>query len=615
MFSSRIIPPNVNLVSPNPAIEWDRFKLRVPLEPTPLIPRHFSGVPLVSMMSSGIGGVNGHVVVEGPPLKCATLNEAPQIADGPVLLVSGGLSPRSTLSISASLEREVLDAPKTDLALLSTLYGRRARQMTWRSFAIVQPDRSFAVPFTPPIFNQRTKLPIVFVFSGQGPQHLESASLVFFLPLTTECSPVGKQLFQALPCFRDCILRLDDVYRRCTGDSLLETTGLFSNETPNSEPLSEIWPISITLPALAMVQIALCDVLKDLGIVPDIVIGHSAGETTLLYACGAASAEMAMELAIARGQAMHITDEGSMAAVSCTAEEAEDILQTVHEGLYGVLEVACFNATDSITLAGDGHLIDRAVEVAQSRGFFARRLRTRVGVHSKLMESCKDIYLRSVSDVFSHFPTGSGHKPRIPVFSTLTGTLHDDAFTADYFWDQTRSPVRFNEALLSLLRSSPRATFVEIGPHPVLSGYINSSAAESLVLCPMRRAKIPTIHHEIQTYLQCIGQLVVAGYTTVDFRKLNGLRFIPHGTVSIAPYPFQRKDIPYYAETSAIVKRQMASRNGPLNSPFLHISTQTHQSISQHVIQGEPIMPAAGFLEMVRKFCREYDLDLFPLGI
>ncbi|KAF7373671.1 Reducing polyketide synthase FUB1 [Mycena sanguinolenta] len=588
MFSYGIIPPNVNMIKPNPAIEWDRYRLRVPLEPTPLAPRHPSGAALVSMMSSGIGGVNGHAVIEGPPAQpvSSELYDPREGTTVPVLLVAGGLSPRSASSISATLEEELLNAPGIDLPLLSTIYGRRARQMTWRSFAIVLPDRSITVPFVPPVLNQRTKRPIAFVFSGQGPQHFH----------------MGRQLFQALPLFKDCIMRLDGIYRRRTGSSLIEMTGLFTNHSSRAEQLPIIWPISITLPALTMVQIALCDVLRDIGIVPDIVIGHSAGETALLYACGAAPAEMVMELAIARGQAMALADEGSMAAVSCTAGEAENIVQTVNAELCGILQVACYNATDSFTLVGHNHLIERAIDVAETRGFFARKLRTRVGVHSSLMDSCRDVYVKLVSEVFSRFPTASGYTPQIPVFSGLTGDLYDQAFTPDYFWHQTRLPVRFEEALSSLLRHSPLAMFLEIGPHPVLSAYISHAAADSPVLCPMRRFKVLSVHDEMQTYLKFVGQLVVLGSTAVDFRRLNELKDILYGILPIKPYPFQRKDIPYYPETSAIVKRQMASRNGPLNSPFLHISAQTHPSLSQHIIQGEPIMPAAGFLEMAFEF-------------
>ena len=101
IFENKMIPPNVNLVNPNPKIRWDEYRLKVALEPTPLTSQSGTRRLMVSMASSGIGGSNGHVVLESPP---------PQDTDhslikynSPILFIVGGLSPRATQSISASL--------------------------------------------------------------------------------------------------------------------------------------------------------------------------------------------------------------------------------------------------------------------------------------------------------------------------------------------------------------------------------------------------------------------------------------------------------------------------------------------------------------------------------
>ena len=54
----------------------------------------------------------------------------------------------------------------------------------------------------------------------------------------------------------------------------------------------------------------------------------------------------------------------------------------------------------------------------------------------------------------------------------------------------------------------------------------------------------------------------------------------------------------YFPSLEIIRHRQ--NRNGPLNYPQLKINSQTHPALAEHVIKGEPIMPAAGFIEMVR---------------
>lgn len=177
ILESGVIPPNVNLTKFNPEIHWEEYNLRVPTEATPLPNHQPAGKPsLISMSSSGIGGSNGHVVLEGPPIM--ELAVAP--FNAPTLLVAAGLSPRSAAATADDIVALVNDVNGKEkgtnekVPALSTLYGRRSRQMTWRSFAVVTPGQT-SVTFPAPTFSSRTKPPVVFVFSGQGPQHIQSA--------------------------------------------------------------------------------------------------------------------------------------------------------------------------------------------------------------------------------------------------------------------------------------------------------------------------------------------------------------------------------------------------------------------------------------------------------
>ena len=171
-----MIPPNVNLKKLNPAIKWDEFKLRVPLEPTPLSPR--SGDKLmIALASSGIGGANGHVVVESPP---EANNKVSRLRETPVLLIASGLSSRSSVTISQSIADLALRDAEM-LADISIELGRRSRQMSWRSYAVFDPRSSGTPKFTVPVLKPLDKRPIVFVFSGQGPQYGDSKN--FSVPL------------------------------------------------------------------------------------------------------------------------------------------------------------------------------------------------------------------------------------------------------------------------------------------------------------------------------------------------------------------------------------------------------------------------------------------------
>ena len=175
----RVIPPNVNFRTPNPAIEWDKYRLRVPVEPEPLRAQAPNGIPLIAMTSSGIGGANGHAVIEGAPalLTPNMFWRADAKKSVPVLLVAGGLSPRSATAVGEALAH-VIAGDHQDASLapgLAQTFGRRARSMTWRAFAVASGDGgSRALTFSKPVLTPKARPPIVFVFSGQGTQHYQS---------------------------------------------------------------------------------------------------------------------------------------------------------------------------------------------------------------------------------------------------------------------------------------------------------------------------------------------------------------------------------------------------------------------------------------------------------
>ncbi|KAJ7656557.1 hypothetical protein B0H17DRAFT_1265163 [Mycena rosella] len=527
IFTHNVIPPNVNIERLNPAIKWHDYNLRAPTSPTTLQP--VSGKTLLSMASSGIGGFNGHVVLEAPPLACASncRCKLPQHPNGPVLFMAAGLSPRSASTIADQLSYVLRKAlPASEHAALPTVLGRRSKQMNWRSYAVASMVPQTPLQFSSPQFSARDTNPVVFVFSGQGPQY----------------EGMGRELF-AYP-----------------------GTG------------STAWPISLTLPTMAMFQIALFDLFIHLGVRPDIVLGHSTGETPLLYASGAASKQMSMELAIIRGQG-----DGTMAVLSCSPEHAQRLLEQYKvSNPTSVVELACFNSPSGAAIAGQDLAIDGVLDLARSAGTFGRKIRTRVPFHSSMMEACQDRYLEQVRDLFARH--AGSYVPKIPTYSTLTGELFRGPFTADYFWENTRYEVRFAQTIKTLHGPS---SFIEISPHPVLSSYL-SDMVQSPVLSPVHRPKKGSIrsteHYDI---LVCLGKLTSAGHN-----------YCMMSNVGLPAYPFLKKRFPLYPDS----EKRLNPHHGPVNHPYLKVNTDTHPTLAEHIIRGEPVWPAAGFLEMAMEF-------------
>lgn len=402
---------------------------------------------------------------------------------------------------------------------------------------------------------------------------------------------VGRELFANFSVFRDSILEMDSVVKRVTNKSMIKDFGLFGS-TSCSFKFPDIWSSSLTLPAIAMFQMALFDLLVYFGVSPDIVIGHSAGETAVLYASGAAPQAMAIELAVIRGQIFSTleTAGGTMAALSCTAEDAERLLaQQRCTNPESIVELACLNSLSAVAISGQDASIDLILSLAQREGIFGRKIRTHVPIHSSMMDACHDQYLAEVRGLFRRYP--GPHLPKIRTYSTLTGNLFPGPFDPEYFWMNTRSQVLFAPAVQSIDQTS---TFVEVAPHPVLSSYLSDMvSSSSTVLSSARRPKKDGTNTEHCDILELLGRLTVAGHNSVDFTLLNGSA--SDSKVVLPAYPFLKRPFPLYPEDASHIYH-----HGPINRSHLKLNRDTHPTLAEHVIRGEPIWPAAGFLEMVR---------------
>ncbi|KAK7042708.1 polyketide synthase [Favolaschia claudopus] len=581
MFKHGFIPPTVNFSDPNPNIEWDAFHVNIPAHPTPLRCRSASERSIISLSSFALGGATGHVVLQAPPPNHNTDASGP--ASTPVLFLVGGLSSSVVDEISQRI-MEIAATDATELTLAAVTLARRARQLPWRKFFLVPaPPHRSTMPTSTLI--PRDTSPLVFVFSGQGPQHLE----------------MGRELFAHLPVFRRTVLELDDIYRRVQGVSLIASTGLFEHRSaPGLQLPDSAWPVRYTLPAIAIVQIALVDLLNSVGIRPDMMLGHSAGETVALYASGAGPKEMAMEIAIARGEAMSLVESGNvgMAVLACNSTRASELISVILSKTGDLPEVSCYNAPEAVTVSGTACVLDDLITLAKREGIFAQRLRTMVPVHSSFMESIHDKYLAKMEDIFARYP--GSHVPKIPVYSTCRSKLLVESFTPSYFWDNCRNPVQFSNVISHLLPSSP--IFVEISCHPVLSSYISShSIADNHVMCPMRRPSArkapPSSHAEVETFLTTLGSLSLLGVNSLDFSGIYGSsdfkpEFIEH--------PLQSRDIPPPKTfTPSRSPEAQRPRNGPLSGSGISINKRSYPSLSEYVVNGKSVLPVTVFIELL----------------
>ncbi len=577
------IPGNVHFQSPNPQIDFDGLNLRVPItaEPWPVGP---AGRRLAGVNSFGFGGTNAHAILTDPP--APDHHSVPAGHPGFHLLPVSARSPESLTALVVGWADRSEDN-ETSVADLAYTAGVRRSHHPYRlavvsdTFSNLGRDlRSHIDRDTPPtVIANRIPIggppPVVFVFTGMGPQWWA----------------MGRQLLTAEPIYRAMVEECDRLLRPLTGWSLVD-------ELLADEAKSRINEAFIAQPAIFAVQVGLAAVWAAWGVRPDAVVGHSVGEVAAAYVSGALSLEDAIRVVFHRSRLQDRTrGQGGMLAVGLPVAEVETLLPP--DGV----SVAAVNSPRSVTLAGDPDGLERIRLALTGGGTFCRLLNVDVPYHSPLMGPLREELITSLKGI-------EPQTPATPLFSTVTGGRIDGPIVGShYWWRNVREPVRFAEAVESLIATLD-PVFVEIGPHPVLAQSIKECAADRpvTVISSLNRKE-----DDRKALLMSLGKLYVLG------RPIHWPGLHPRGgmLVSLPPYPWNRQrhwlespegqrvrlGLSTELDTGVSSDHPLLGREVQLAGIGVRVFQTTvapdrPEFLVDHCVNGNIVFPAAGFLEM-----------------
>jgi acyl transferase domain-containing protein len=507
----RVVPATLHLRRLNPAINLHDTRLELPTTAVPW--PNGDGPRYAAVSSFSLGGTNAHIVLGEAEPQAAT-GALPSSAGELILPLSARDEPglRRVASRWAAALRASADDPVAARDLCYTAGARRTHHdfrlaVTGASATAVADCLDGVVRSEPRGGLQVGRADgrrkgLAFLFSGYG----------------SEWVGMGRNLRTREPAFRDSLSRCDEVIRRAAGWSLLD-------ELLADPPHSRLDRADVGLPALTAVQVALTELWGSWGVVPDAVLGHSAGEVAAAYAAGAFDLEDALRIALVLGRALQaVVGRGYMAAVDLSPEDAERFLAEFEPRV----TVAAVNTPRASVLSGDAAAMDRVTADLARRGVGCRRLPYSGGFHSPVM----DEVLGPVTTALAGL---TAHPARCPILSSTRGGLADPDLGPAYWAGHLRHCVRFADAMGKLIRDGYRL-FVEIAPHAILSGHaaraLADAGADGLVSAGLRRGGV-----EHTLLLQDLGRLYVAGWP-VEWTGLypDGARVVPAPT-----YPWQRE--------------------------------------------------------------------------
>jgi acyl transferase domain-containing protein len=147
----------------------------------------------------------------------------------------------------------------------------------------------------------------------------------------------------------------------------------------------------VAQPANFAIQIALAEQLKQFGIRPDAVIGHSAGEVAAHYLAGVLTFEQAIQVIYHRSRLQQRTSGlGRMLAVGLSAESfMQKIDAQTRDAIGRRVSIAAINGPSTVTVAGDGDVLDDIARQLDELEIFNRFLNGKVPYHTHYMDTIK----------------------------------------------------------------------------------------------------------------------------------------------------------------------------------------------------------------------------------
>lgn len=319
---------------------------------------------------------------------------------------------------------------------------------------------------------------VALLFSGQGSQRIGMA----------------RQLFLAFPQLRRWLERYP-AYAE-----VLFPPAAF-DEQQVSLQRAQMKDTRFAQPLLGVVDYGIAQLWRRLGLLPDMVAGHSYGELPALCFAGAFDESQLIPLSEQRAAAILDgvgDDKGMMLAVQAR-REAFEAMANETMGVYAVNH----NSPEQWVLAGGTEAILTAAGRLKAAGIPCKPLEVACAFHSPLIAASESAFRTTLQDV--PFDT-----PGIPVWSNTTAKPYPQApdEIKNRLAEHLVKPVRFADELADLYAAGARV-FIESGPGKVLSDLCRTTLG----------ADVKTIHSEdrsrdgITQLLSAVAQFLATGRT------------------------------------------------------------------------------------------------------
>lgn len=264
------------------------------------------------------------------------------------------------------------------------------------------------------------------MFGGQGTQYYH----------------MGKELYEKHARFRYWMDHCDAIATPLLATSL---TDILYRGKGKGEPFDDLLH---TNPALLCFQYSLYQVLREMDMRPDWLLGYSMGEAVAAVAAGAVSLEDGIRLMVEIARLAEQTPKAEMMAIL-----APKMIMADYPELFSQCWLAGTNFQHNFVVSGLPAAMQELRTVLNDMNIVSQQLPVCRGFHTPLIDPAADACRRLIREV----PMVRGS---IPLISSLTANVMTD-LQPEHYWEAIRYPVSFESAIVNTVAAG-EAVFIDL---------------------------------------------------------------------------------------------------------------------------------------------------------
>jgi len=427
-LKNKKIPGTCHFKNYNKFIDFSLTPFIVKNETSDFLP-NASGKRIAGVSSFGVGGTNAHIILED-----YERNVPIEIKDKIHLLKISTKNQNALDELKINAKKSIL-VNSDHLGKLAYTLDLGRNDYQFRScFIATNTNLNESID---EVSNNGEKLKnLIFGFPGQGSHYAKMA----------------KNLFQHNEVFKNNLTQLNDKIIKYTNLDVVELMWRDDSE----ELLSQT---KFSQPAIFLVQLSIAKTYRQLGVKPQVLIGHSIGEFAASVIAEIFDEDSAIKMIIKRAELMQSLDTGKMLSVNLEIKEALEIKKKFN------VDIAAINSEKSVVLSGETVKINEVKKYLDANNLASIELKTSHAFHSKMMKGMIKEFSKTVETI-------QFLRPKINIIKTSKS--ENEIWEKDYWTQHVLESVDFFGAQKHLEKFDQSA-FVEIGSKNILSSYLKKN--------------------------------------------------------------------------------------------------------------------------------------------